>query len=57
MIKCKRCGKEITSLKQAIYNKEMEKFKGICSSCTTDKENDEIKQLELKFLIKGEFKQ
>lgn len=42
--KCKRCGKEITSMRKPIYtsNDTMNKYKEICSGCMTEKEQMEM---------------
>lgn len=38
--KCKRCGKEITTMFKPIYtsNETMQKYQGICSSCMSETE-------------------
>ena len=42
--KCKRCGKEITTMAKPIYTNDatMKKYQGICSSCMSDKEQMEM---------------
>lgn len=42
--KCKRCGKEITSLKRPIFSSgaTMAKYAGICAGCMSDKEQFEM---------------
>ena len=42
--KCKRCGKEITTMTKPIYTSDatMKKYQCICSSCMSDKEQMEM---------------
>ncbi len=53
-IKCKRCGKEISTLTKPLHSstKTMNKWRGICQNCITEKEmalmmldmNDDVKK-------------
>ena len=42
-IPCKRCGKDLASLKEPIgRSRSLWNYKGICESCLTDEERNEI---------------